>query len=250
MATQSEPKTVSTTELKELILRLENKVTTRLDRMENELLEMKGNQKNNEEKLEGLEHDLKNTKDRMRLIDNDIIPDIKGEMDHELDRLRHKLKLMEIHDRRMNLLFYGVEEKPNENVYEQLRKCWQTDFGLSEEDANAFQMVNAHRLPRKGLGSGPDPIIARFVYFEEREWFLTAAKKRPFNKENKPVMVYTDLPQDMKKARGTAAREAKQMRSEGKQARIRVIGTRVILDNRDNPKTGETPGGWTQQVFV
>ena len=75
-------------------------------------------------------------------------------------------------------------------------------------------------------------------------------KKRPFNKENKPVMVYTDLPQDMKKARGTAAREAKQMRSEGKQARIRVIGTRVILEHRDNLKTGETPGGWTQQVFV
>ena len=78
MATELEPETVSTTELKELILRLENKVTTRLDRMENELLEMKGNQKKNEEKLEGLDHDLKNTKDRMRLIDNDIIPGIKG----------------------------------------------------------------------------------------------------------------------------------------------------------------------------
>ena len=168
----------------------------------------------------------------MRLIYNDIIPGIKGEMDHKLDRLSQKLKLMEIRDGRMNLLFYGVEQKPNENVYEQLRKCWQTDFGLSEEDANAFQMVD--RLPRKGLDSGPDPIIACFVYFEEREWFLAAAKKHPFNNENKPVMVYTDLPQDMKKARGTATREAKQMRSEGKQARIRVIGTRVILNTEIN----------------
>ena len=43
MATELEPETVSTTVLKELILRLENKVTTRLDRVENELLEMKGN---------------------------------------------------------------------------------------------------------------------------------------------------------------------------------------------------------------
>ena len=98
-------------------------MTTRLDRLENELLEMKGNQKKNEGKLEGLEHDFKNTKDRMRLVDNDIIPDINGKMDHKLDRLSQKLKLMEIHDRRMNLLFYGVEQKPNENVYEQLRKC-------------------------------------------------------------------------------------------------------------------------------
>ena len=92
-------------------------------------------------------------------------------------------------------------------------------------------MVIAHRLPRKGLGSGPDPIIARFVYFQEREWFLATAKKRPFDKNNKPVMVYTDLPPDMKKARA-----AKQMRSEEKQARIRVICTRVMLEHRDNPK--------------
>ena len=54
---------------------------------------------------------------------------------------------------------------------------------------------------------------------------MTAAEKRPFNKDNKPVMVYTDLPPDMKKARGTAARAAKQMRSEGEQARPGRLGS-------------------------
>ena len=82
-------------------------MTTILERTENELLEMKSNQKKNEIKLEGLEHDFKKTKDRMRLIDDDTIPAHKGKMDHKLGRLNKKLKLMEIHDLRMTLLFYG-----------------------------------------------------------------------------------------------------------------------------------------------
>ena len=45
MTTGSEPVTVSTTELKELIPRMENRITTRLDKLENQLHEMKGNQK-------------------------------------------------------------------------------------------------------------------------------------------------------------------------------------------------------------
>ena len=49
-----------------------------------------------------------------------------------------------------------------ENVYDKLRKCWVTDFGCSEEDANMIQMTHAHHLPRKGLNEqGTNPIIFR-----------------------------------------------------------------------------------------
>ena len=249
-AVPNESELVSMAELKQLILRMENKVTVRLDRMENELLSMKQEQQQNKEKVEGLEHEFKNTKDRLKLIDNDIIPDIKGELEHKLNRLNDKVTLLEIHDRKLNLLFYGVEQTPMENVYDKLRKCWVTDFGCSEEDANTIQMAHAHRLPRKGLiQQGPDPIIVRFVYMEEREWFLVAAKRRPYNKDKKPVMVYTDLPPNMKKLRGDAAKEAKDLREEGKHTRIRVVGTKIVLEFRDKPKRGETPGAWTQKVF-
>ena len=95
---------------------MENKVTVRLDRMENELLSMKQEQKKNNEKVEGLEHEFKNTKDRLKLIDNDIIPGIKGELEHKLNHLHDKMTLMENHDRKLNLLFYGVEQTPMENV--------------------------------------------------------------------------------------------------------------------------------------
>ena len=79
----NESELVGMAELKQLILRMESKVTMRLDRMENKLLSMKQEQKKNEEKVEELEHGFKNTKDRLKLIDNDIIPSIKGELEHK-----------------------------------------------------------------------------------------------------------------------------------------------------------------------
>ena len=240
----NESELVNMVELKQLILRMESKVTVRLDRMENELLSMKQEQKKNEEKVEGLEQEFKNTKDRLRLIDNDIIPGIKGELEHEINRLNDKVTLMEILDSKLNLLFYGVEQTAMENMYDKLRKCWVT------EDANMIQMAHAHCLPRKGLSQqGPDPVIVRFVYMEEREWFLAAAKRRPYNKDKKPVMVYTDLRPNMKKLRGNAAKEAKGLTAEGKNTKIRVVGTKIVLDFRDKPNRGESPGAWTQKVF-
>ena len=62
-------------------------------------------------------------------------------------------------------------------------------------------------------------------------------------------MVYTDLPPNMKKLRGDAAKEAKDLREEGKHTRIRVVGTKIVLEFRDKPKRGEEPGAWTQKVF-
>ena len=72
---------------------MENKVTVRLYRMENELLSMKQEQRKNKEKVERLERESKNTKDRLKLIDNDIIPGIKGELEHKLNHLNDKVTL-------------------------------------------------------------------------------------------------------------------------------------------------------------
>ena len=63
-------------------------------------------------------------------------------------------------------------------------------------------------------------------------------------------MVYTDLPADMKKTRGTAAKVAKEMRDAGKQTRIKVVRTNIVLEYRDKPKKGATPGAWSQQLFT
>ena len=53
----------------------------------------------------------------------------------------------------------------------------------------------------------------------------------------------------MKKLRGDAAKEANGLRAEGKRTRIREVGTKIVLEFRDKPKRGESPGAWTQKFF-
>jgi hypothetical protein len=238
---------VSTGELKSLILRMEQGLTTRFDRMEKELKSMKEDQKVNREKIDGLEHIVMNTKSKVDVMEDSVIPSIKGDMDHNLALLNDKLTLMEIHNRKPNLLFYGVEQKEDENLKDVMRKCWEEDFGVPEELNIA--VVHAHRLPRQGQSHGPDPIIVKFVHMEDRDWFLDFAKKRPFNKDKKPVSVYTDLPRDLKRTRAKAAQVAKEMRKDGKQARIRLAGTKIILECRDKVQKGAKPGAWVKGQF-
>ena len=57
-------------------------------------------------------------------------------------------------------------------------------------------------------------------------------------------MVYTDLPPELKQLRGKAAEKAKELRANGKQTRIRVVGVEVRLEMRNRPRRGAPPGQW------
>jgi len=123
------------------------------------------------------------------------------------------------------------------------------DFGMSEEMNENTVIVHAHRLPRRIQRPGPNPIIIRFGYMSEVQYFLDFAKSRPFVKDKKPVMVYTDLPPELKRMRGVAAEKAKELRENGKQTRIRLVGTRVVLEMRNRPRRGAQPGQWSQCAY-
>ncbi len=237
---------VSTAELKALIIGMERSLTTRLDRMETELKSMKSDQRQMEDEIKGLEHDVLNTASKVDDIEKVKLPSMENKMESKLQHLQDKVTKMEIHDRRMNLLFYGVEEKPNENLTEVIHDFFLSDFGMSQEIYDDLVIVNAHRLPRKTPRPGPNPIIIRFGYMSEVQYFLNFVKRRPYNKDKKPIMVYTDLPPELKIMRGKAAAKAKVLRDSGKQTRIRVVGTKVVLELRNRPRRGAPPGIWTQ----
>ncbi len=240
---------VSMAELKSLILGMEKKITSRLDRMEDELKSMKTDQRKLEEKIDGLEHTVVNTTNKVGYMETISLPAVKHGMEQKLKSVTDKITLMEIHNRKLNLLFYGVEQKPGEIVRNVIRDVWVSDFGMTDEEATDTEIVNAHRLPRKTPRPGPDPIIVRFAYMLDVEYFLNHVKNRPYNKDKKPVMVYTDLPPDLKQMRGKVVQEAKVLRQSGKQTRIRVVGTNVVLECRNKPRRGDPPGPWTPSRY-
>ena len=241
--------TVSTAELKMLIIGMERRITSRLDTMDTELKSIKSDQMKMEAQIQGLEHDMQNTKSNVDSIEKKKLKELNDKMDNRPQELNDKLTKMEIHDRRMNLLFYGVEEKPNENLDQVIHDFFMSDFGVSEAHYADIVIINAHRLPRRTPRPGPNPVIIRFGYMSEVQHFLNFAKQRPYNKDKRPVMVYTDLPQELKQIRGRAVQEAKVLRQNGRQTRIRVVGTKIVLESRNRPRRGTPPGAWTTCDF-
>ena len=66
----------------------------------------------------------------------------------EIDKLKDDLVASEIYQRKMNLLFYGLPQKPNENVASVLREEAFMLLGLSQEEANSISIINSQRLPK------------------------------------------------------------------------------------------------------
>lgn len=201
-------------------------------------------------KLSDFETALTDTSERTHHIENVQIPKLHEEFKSEIAALNNKLLLMEVYQRKSNLLFYGVRQDRDENVYTKLRGLF-VDLGIPREDAAAIIIVNAHRLPRKAPAGAaardptPDPIIAKFAIMSDRNRILDHYDNKSRNRESDHVTnrgansgarisVRTDLPPIMKAQRGKLAAVAFSLRKEKNQStKIVVKGTAVILQFKE-----------------
>lgn len=154
---------------------------------------------------------------------------LKAEIDTKMQELNDKLLLMEKHERKYNLLFYGfAEEKRGENVFNKMRKVFVDDLKLDSQRVDSMYFAHAHRLPAE-REDGPRPLIMRFAAFEDKELVLSNAHKLAGSKRR----ILHDLPVVMKKERGRLAKEAYTIRhEEALQTRIKDRGLEVYLEVR------------------
>ena len=83
-------------------------------------------------------------------IENRKIPDALSKIEKVKADLEEKLILYEIHERKLNLLVYGVRVSQNENVYRECFAVFSSLLNISpEEAAHMIPLTNAHRLPRR-----------------------------------------------------------------------------------------------------
>ena len=82
-------------------------------------------------KVTGLESSVEDTSSRISGVENSKLPNLKEEIDKVRDDLDEKLLLYEIHNRKQNLLIYGVMQQPNENVYEVAFNAFAHLLGIS-----------------------------------------------------------------------------------------------------------------------
>ena len=209
-----------------------NELRTDIQGINTEVKDAKRNIEDISGKVKDIEKSLEFQANQLKLSDNkqeEKLKSIKSEIDSKLEELNKKILLMEKHGRKYNLLFYGFpEERPGENIYENMRNVFVEDLHLDSDKVESMYFANAHRLASE-YGDGPRPVIMRFNSYEERELVLANAHKLAGSKRR----ILPDLPVVMKKERGRLAKEAYQIRKTEKlHTRIRDKGLEVYLEVR------------------
>ncbi|XP_053406468.1 testis-specific gene 10 protein-like [Mercenaria mercenaria] len=234
------------TEIKQLFHQFDEKIDKRFDRLDSKFTKVFEDLKKemNQIKVEvsDTKNEMKDIKHKVTELEQSVgfqagkYEELEDKQDdkirklHEhLDEMKRKLLLLEKHDRKNNLLFYGFPEEQNEDLKATLKTFFKDKLEINDEKVQKIDFTNCHRLPYDG--AGPKPIIARFVYFEDRELIYSKALMPIFKNERKRVL--TDLPTELKKTRAKLAKEAYTIRrSERLKTRILEKGLSVYLEVR------------------
>ena len=200
------------------------------------------------QRMVDIERSVEFTSSKISTMEKEI-PKMRTALRDEILKFDKKITIMEIYNRKPNLLFYGVTEPQGEHILDTLKQVFICP-GVDEEKARSMMLANAHRLPRRNPPENagavdrtprPSPIIAKFINMADRDYVLscfeTQQRQRPrATADHAPppffrITVRTDLPPALKARRGILAQEAYKLRREkGLSTRIKVHGAKVILE--------------------
>ena len=255
-------------DIKEMFRNFTSQVNTKLDSVINEIAELKTDLEKTKTTVSDMEVSLTNNSDRLLTVEQKSLPDLRKYIDEKIVELDDKLLLSEIHERKQNLLVYGLPSKPNENVYDTAYDVFSHFLNIPKKDAMLnIPLVNAHRLPpaqhegSSGMERQPPAVIIRFARIVDRDRILYAFEHQPRQREQTKspcsstaaapsslsrVTIRTDLPPTMKRERGRLSSIAYNLRkNNGLSTRIKVIRTRVQLQTRKMVRNGGTPERWS-----
>ena len=154
----------------------------------------------------------------------DDLEDCKKELRDEIDKLRDDVERLEYHQRKYNLLFYGLKAKQGEEMKAIFSLC--RDKLKIDLDAAAF--VNVHKVGKEGT-------IARFARWEDRQAVLTNSKKL----SGSNIGIRTDLPSRIQAKRTLLLNKRKELKAAGKIVRVVERNRDVCLQTK---RTAE--GDW------
>ena len=259
------------TEMKRMFGELASQVNNKLDRVVNDISAVKHDLEMTKRTVSDMEASLTTTSDRLISIEKEDLPRLRAQLENKLDELEVQVTLAEMHNRKQNLLVYGVPvpANPNENVIETIQRVFSMQLNISREEASSIPVVNAHRLPqpRREHGEGsqfqpqrsqPPAIIIRFARMMDRDRLLHSYEHRPRRQPGPPgsdandpssqfsyISIRTDLPPKMKRERGRLASVAYDLRkNKNLSTRIKVVGTKVLLQTRKAVRNGGAQNPW------
>jgi hypothetical protein len=157
------------------------------------------------------------------------IADLETQTKRRCQTLEERMTDAEFHQRKYNLLFFGLQTTPKE-CEQQVKEFMKEALEIPDAEAVLFQ--HCHQLPPGNT------VIVRFVQFKDRERVLRALTK--LRGKNKNVTVRTDLPKEMREKRKNLFQQLHAIRQDNKNTIIRVAerGQTIRLEEK------KTNGRW------
>ncbi|XP_072019657.1 uncharacterized protein [Amphiura filiformis] len=205
-------------------MKLENhqnfaKITSQLDQFQKDFSSLKTDVTDLTLSVEHLDAEVSEIKD-------ETIPDLRKQLQKEIDNLKKARITAELYSKKSNLLFYGIPESPLEDTEAVLRTF--LTVHMNYERAQTVIFANVHRLPSKNLeNTRPSPIIAKFLEMKIRNDILDKAKK--LKKSPQKIGISPHLPAEMQTARAQLLPVKQQAIKDGKRAYIKTTGIEVKL---------------------
>lgn len=183
-----------------------------------------------------LERGVQEMDTQLNILETQKMDSLRQDLDASIRELKVKHVLLEKHERKYNIMIYGLPEAAGENMDLFLPNFFKEHLGIIQDKAVEMPIANAHRVPtrtRPGQPKGPNPVIVRFIHYADKQFVISRGKRLMGTK----IRMLDDLPIIMKEARHELANVAYTIRHDEKlQTKIRVNGVKLVLETRLNSR--------------
>jgi uncharacterized protein (DUF2267 family)/prefoldin subunit 5 len=138
-------------------------------------------------------------------------------LNKEIKTVTERLNDSEFRSMRNNLIFYGIQERPDENCENIVKQLINDKIDIN---ANAFMFDRAHRLGKPTAANQPRPIVVRFTYHKERETVRTKAYSMNDALKREGYGVGIQRPKNVRDARKALYHVMKQAQDRGQTAKF------------------------------
>ena len=139
---------------------------------------------------------------------------VKNYCDDRCKDLQDKLLYAEVYQRRENLRFFGIGEKSGgkEDTHSVLQEFFVRVLEMQPEEVLKIEFQRVHRVGKTNVDGKPRAIIARFLRYQDREFFFS---KTSLLKDSQ-FGISADLPKEIVKRRKEQVKKLIEARRSGK----------------------------------
>ena len=182
-----------------------------------------------QETVTEIKDDVENLKSQLRNAHGRI-----NRLDQTVHQLHKEVEECQWRQMKINLVFYNMNELPNENcehvlinMMRDIMKIQPKDIYTPNNLAGEIRIADAHRIP--STGGRVRPLVAKFLTPKGRNMVLSHVK----NLKGNTISISEQFPPAMRERRAAVVRQMVAMKQDGNKSKLKVRKDKLFIDNKE-----------------